>query len=67
MGCTRAQKTAAMDGNQVAPLPMVGETGREQILGGLRVEGNCWQLKSRDLLLEKMDLGQNCLEGARAD
>lgn len=39
-----------------APLCMVGEASRGQILCGLSVEGNCRQLR-RDLLFGKMNLG----------
>ena len=39
-----------------APLCMVGEAGRGQILCGLSVEGDCRQLR-RDLLFGKMNLG----------
>lgn len=44
-----------------APLCVVGEAGRGKILCGLRVEGNCWQLR-RDLLFGKMNLGWTCLK-----
>lgn len=58
---------AAVAGNQAALLCVMGEAGRAQILWGLRVEANCWRLKSRGLRFGKMNLGQNCPEGARAD
>lgn len=56
---------AAVAGNQAALLCVMGEAGRGRILWGLRVEGNCWRLKRRGLRFGKMNVGQNCPEGAR--